>query len=217
MLRAVCAGVPSPCAPSTSEKGFMSSGTSARCDLPSEPLYTRNILGMSARRRGGLGQLPDHPGLVHGRRVDLEHFQVVRAVELVVHDGRRLQHAIALGEGVLALTLVDELDPAVEHVEHLEVTEVLVQARRVQLVLAGRVLLDPDDVGAELSVRRVVDAEIAVFHETAKTSLVHRVLGQVRAEELLRLAHGLSSMSDRLVVPIRPVPRTRRWYRPSSP
>src|SRR5262249_53842599 len=109
MLRAVCAGVPSPCAPSVSEKGFMSSGTSARWDLPSAPLYTGHILGMSARRRDGLGRLPDHLGLVNGRRVDLEHFQVVRAVELVVHDRRRLQHTVALGEGVLALALVDEL------------------------------------------------------------------------------------------------------------
>src|SRR5215831_9399538 len=82
--------------------------------------------------------------IVHGRRVDLEHFQVVRAVELVVHDGRRLQDAVALGEGALAVALIDELDPAVQHVEHLEVAEVLVQPRRVQLVLAGRVLLDPD-------------------------------------------------------------------------
>src|SRR4029453_8548674 len=122
MLRAVCAGVPSPCAPSTSEKGFISSGISARCDLPSEPLYTRHIFGMSARRRGGLGQLAHHLGLVHGRRVDLEHFQVVRAVELVVHDRWRLQHAVALGEGVLAVTLVDELDPAVAQVKNLEVT-----------------------------------------------------------------------------------------------
>src|SRR5262249_38364531 len=113
MLRAVCAGVPSPCAPSISEKGFMWSGTSARCDLPSGPLYTRHIFGMSARRRSGLGQLPDHLGLVHGRRVDLEHFQVVRAVELVVHDGRRLQDAVALGEDALAVALIDELDPAV--------------------------------------------------------------------------------------------------------
>src|SRR4029453_14199217 len=121
MLRALCVGGAPPCPPSVSEKGLISSGTSARCDLPSAPLYTRNIFGMSARRRGGLGQLPDHLGLVHGRRVNLEHFQVVRAVELVVHDRRRLQHAVTLGEGVLAASLVDEPDPTVEHVEHLEV------------------------------------------------------------------------------------------------
>src|SRR6267142_1317204 len=145
----------------------MAIGTSARWDFPSGPLYTRHIFGMSARRRGSLGHPADHHRLVHGRRVDLEHLEVVGAVELV---------------------------------EHLEVALVLVQPRRVQIVVTGRVLLDPDDVGAELPVRRVVDAEIAVLHEAAQTGLVDRVLGQARAEELLLLAHRRSSMSVRLGV-----------------
>src|SRR2546422_696737 len=45
---AACIGVPSPWAPSTSLNGFIASGTSARCDWPSAPLYTRHILGMLA-------------------------------------------------------------------------------------------------------------------------------------------------------------------------
>src|SRR5438093_4043723 len=134
----------------------MAIGTSARWDFPSGPLYTRHIFGMSARRRGSLGHPADHHRLVHGRRVDLEHLEVVGAVELVVHDGGGLQHAVARGEGVL--------------------------------------------VGTELPVRRVVDAEIAVLHEAAQTGLVDRVLGQARAEKLLRLAHRRSSMSVRLGV-----------------
>src|SRR2546425_2133575 len=109
-----CIGAPSPCAPSTSAKGFIAIGTSAMCDLPSEPLYTRQIFGMSARRGG---------------------FR---------------QDAVALAEGMLAVVLGDELDPTVQHVEHLEVALVLVQAGGVQVVIAGRLLLDPDDVGAEL-------------------------------------------------------------------
>src|SRR6266581_3091836 len=63
----------------------MAIGTSARWDFPSGPLYTRHIFGMSARRRGSLGHPADHHRLVHGRRVDLEHLEVVGAVELVVN------------------------------------------------------------------------------------------------------------------------------------
>jgi hypothetical protein len=47
MPLADCIGVPSPCAPSTSENGFLYHGTSAMCDFPSEPLYTRNTFGMA--------------------------------------------------------------------------------------------------------------------------------------------------------------------------
>src|SRR6267378_5382731 len=43
---AACIGVPSPWAPSTSLNGFIASGSSARCDWPSAPLYTRHIFGM---------------------------------------------------------------------------------------------------------------------------------------------------------------------------
>src|SRR5437867_2562161 len=46
MPAAGCIGVPSPWAPSTSLNGFIASGSSARCDWPSAPLYTRHIFGM---------------------------------------------------------------------------------------------------------------------------------------------------------------------------
>src|SRR2546425_13377506 len=117
-----CIEAPSPCAPWTSAKGFIAIGTSAMCDLPSEPLYTRQIFGMSARR-GGFRHPADHHGFVHGGRVDFQDLDVVGAVELVVHDPGGLQDAVALAEGML------------------------------------------DDVGAELPVRRLLDAEIPVLHE----------------------------------------------------
>src|SRR5262245_30805954 len=65
---------------------------------PGEPTLAR-----TRRRRGG--HLLDHLRLVHRRRVDLQHLEVVRALELVVHDARRLQHAVAGLEVVLALAL----------------------------------------------------------------------------------------------------------------
>src|SRR5262249_34121510 len=166
-----------------------------RCP-PAIPWACSSLRGSPARSaRGGDGfrHLLDDPCLVDGRRVDLEHLEVVRAVELVVHDPGRLQDAIALRERVLALALVDDPDPAVEHVEHLEVTEVLVQSGRVQIVIAGRLLLDPDRVGPELAMRRMLDPEIAVFHEAPEPALVNGVLGEARAEQLLGLAHLDSS------------------------
>ena len=87
-------------------------------------------------RGGGLGHPLDPERVVHGGGVDLEDLDIVRALQLVVHDPGRLQHAVAGVERVLAVPLVDELDPALEHVEHLEVAEVLVQAGGVQVVIA---------------------------------------------------------------------------------
>src|SRR5262249_52200900 len=57
MLPAACVGPASPYAPSVSTKGFISSSTSSRCDFPSLPLYTRQILGIVhlSRCRGTLG------------------------------------------------------------------------------------------------------------------------------------------------------------------
>src|SRR5438874_994170 len=46
MPLAGCIAVPSPWAPSTSRNGFIGSGSSAMCDWPSVPLYTRHIFGM---------------------------------------------------------------------------------------------------------------------------------------------------------------------------
>ncbi|PYO23975.1 MAG: hypothetical protein DMD85_08005 [Candidatus Rokuibacteriota bacterium] len=48
MPAAACIGVPSPCAPSTSRNGFIVSGSSATCDSPSAPLYTRHIFAMGS-------------------------------------------------------------------------------------------------------------------------------------------------------------------------
>src|SRR5919106_2615338 len=45
-----CIAGPSPCEPSMSVNGFIASGSSTRCDLPSGPLYTRT--------RRAIGALP---------------------------------------------------------------------------------------------------------------------------------------------------------------
>src|SRR5215510_2705882 len=143
----------------------------------------------SSASGGRLRHLLDHTRLVDGRRVDLEHLDVVRALQLVVHDGRRLQHAVTLAEGVLALPLVDKADPSLEDVEHLEVAQVLVQAGGMEIVGARPVFLDADHVGAELTARGVRDPEVPVLHEGAQPRLVHGVLRPAHAEALFALAH----------------------------
>src|SRR5215831_2593749 len=101
----------------------------------------------------------DDAGLMHGRRIDLQDFEVVGAGDLVMYDAGGLQHAVSGAERKLALlALVDETDPALQHIEHLEVAQMLVQAGRMHVVIARVVFLHPDDVGAELAVRGVLDA-----------------------------------------------------------
>src|SRR5215475_10795987 len=166
------------------------------------PSPRASVMRSRSVRRGRLGHRLDDDGRVHGRRVDLQHLDVVGALELVVHDAGRLQHAITRVERVLALSLVDEFDPAFEDVEHLEVALVLVQARGVQLVGAGGVGLDANHVGAEASVRRALDTEVAILHEAAQAGLVDGVLGAADAEELLGLAHRTYSFPRLTIWPV---------------
>ncbi len=133
---------------------------------------------------------------MHRGRVDLQDLEVVGALELVVDDAGGLEHAVAGAEGALALALVDELDRALEHVEHLEIALVLVEPGGVEIVGVAA-LLHADDVGAHLAVGGVGDAQVAVLHEAAEALLVDGVLGEARAELLLGLVHvGLSSLDQ---------------------
>src|SRR6266545_1419642 len=63
-----CVGLASPCAPSTSTKGFIASGSSAMCDVPSLPLYTRQTFGMARALSHGreLGASPRNVALAGG-------------------------------------------------------------------------------------------------------------------------------------------------------
>src|SRR5262245_6078260 len=166
------------------------------------PSPRASVMRSRSVRRGRLGHRLDDDGRVHGRRVDLQHLDVVGALELVVHDAGRLQHAVARAERVLALSVVDEPDPTLEDVEHLKVTLVLMQAGGVQVVSAARVGLDTNHVGAEATVRRALDAEVAVLHEAAQPRRVHGVLGAADAEELLGLAHRTYSFPQSTIWPV---------------
>ena len=71
-----------------------------------------------------------------------------------MNDSGRLQAAIAGLECALALTLMDEANPPLEDVDHLEIEIVLMQTGAVQAIRAGT-FLDPDDVRPVAPVGRV--------------------------------------------------------------
>src|SRR5213594_507307 len=156
----------------------------------------------SVRRGGGLRHLLDLPRRVDGGRVDFQDLDVVRALKLVVDDPGRLEHAVAGVERVLAVVLVDELHPALQHVEHLEVALVLVEPGGVQVVGAGAVLLDADHVGAELPVSGPLDAEVAVLHEGAQPGLEDGLVRAADAEQLLGRAHRWNSFPRATTSPV---------------
>src|SRR5947199_224684 len=89
-------------------------------------------------------------------------------------------------------------------------------------VHGGRAALDPDHVGAELSVRRLLDAEVAILHEAAQPGLVDRLLAPAHAEALARLAHHTYSFPRPTTWPVsmsissRRGPIVRMASKPSS-
>src|SRR5262245_55653515 len=61
---------------------------------------------------GGCGHFIHRHSLVDGRRVDFQHFEIIRAIEFVMDDACRLQDAIASVEQTFPLAFVHELNPA---------------------------------------------------------------------------------------------------------
>src|SRR6266702_2420799 len=127
--------------------------------------------------------------------------------------GHRLDHQRRVHGGRVDFQDLDVVG-AVELVVH--------DAGRLQHVGAGRAALDPDHVGAELSVRRLLDAEVAILHEAAQPGLVDRVLAPAHAEALARLAHHTYSFPRPTTWPVsmsissRRGPIVRMASKPSS-
>ena len=61
---------------------------------------------------GSRGHFVNRYGLMNSRRVDFQYFQIIRAIELVMHNFRRLKDTITGLERMLSLTFVYELNPA---------------------------------------------------------------------------------------------------------
>src|SRR5262245_52817969 len=104
---------------------------------------------------------------MNGRRVNFQHFQIVRAIEFVMDNACRLQDTITGVEQTFSLAFVYEFNPAFQYVEHLKVAQVLMQTSRVQVMYAAGILLDADDMGPELSMGGLFNAKVAIFHKAA--------------------------------------------------
>src|SRR5512139_377125 len=100
------------------------------------------------------------------RQHDLQHLDVVTVPELTMADARRLVHAGSGFEADASLPFVLELDPALEHVDELELGA-------MQVGLAGELGArgGADHVRGDAPLRRLLDAEIAVLEEGAKAAL----------------------------------------------
>src|SRR5262249_23070705 len=123
MLPAACVGPASPYAPSVSTNGFISSSTSSRCDFPSLPLYTRQILGIvhlfsdrgaprlrrGASERWGLG---GHFGAPITIRNDRVAEQLDRRHDLLVRRSAGVSVAEAKQEVLRARRLLPALELA---------------------------------------------------------------------------------------------------------
>jgi hypothetical protein len=151
-------------------------------------------------RRDLLGRLlllsVDRAGLVNRRRIDFQNFYIVGTFEFVMDDAGRLQYAIALAEGLFfALAVINKCYPAFQYIHHLEVQQMLMEAGCVQIVIAIAVLFDPDYMGAELAIGRVLDTQVAVFHngrlEFPNAGFEDRPFGAVNGEFLFLLPHAL--------------------------
>ena len=108
------------------------------------------------------------------RHGDLQHLEIVRLGDLLVPDAGRLIDGRAGDQLVLAIALVLEDRPALQHVDELEVERMGV-ARRVGM-LAG---LGARDERADLAVGQLVEAELAVLEERAHAIGLERIGAEV--------------------------------------
>src|SRR5262249_41093373 len=133
-------------------------------------------------------------GLEIRRQDDLQQLAVVRIVEHRVLDPGRLQPARAFAHRHHAGALVLALDPALEHVDHLEVDVMVVALGHFCRIARWN---HPDHVRLREAVGGGRDAEVAIFR-VAPQSLLEIGLVEMRGDEglparALRLGSHLGS------------------------
>ncbi len=99
------------------------------------------------------------------RQDDLQELNVVGVIQDHVPDLRRLGPAAALLHRGLALAFHVGLDPALEHIDHLEFDVVIVELRHFLGIARP---LQADDMRLRQAMRRVLDAEVAVMRVGAQ-------------------------------------------------
>jgi hypothetical protein len=131
-------------------------------------------------------------GEIRGRS-ELEHLEIVGARGQLVQDAGRLVHAVAGTQQELALALVPELDPALEHIDELEVEPVQMPSRAV---LAGQG--GTDDVRADPAAGRRFDAEIPIDEVGPQPVALEIGLVQPTHAELVDLPRTLDRLGAAL-------------------
>jgi hypothetical protein len=109
----------------------------------------------------------------------LEHFYVIAVAEFAMTNLGRLMDARPGLEPNHTVTLVFELDPALQHIDKLK-------GGLVQMGLARELLpgCRADDMSLDASLRGFLDSEIAVFEERPQTSFELSILCVRRDESL---------------------------------
>src|SRR5438477_1839767 len=141
---------------------------------------------------------------------DLEQLAIGRVIEHAVLDLRRLQPAGALLHGVHALPLELVLDPAVQHVDELQLDVVVVPLRN-HLGIARR--HHADHVRLHHAAGRLRECQVAVLGIASQPGVEVLLALVLRQEALLRLRLGLSLRGHRFLLMHHAEPRGRSSIR----
>ena len=148
----------------------------------------RRHLGHRDRRaRADAAGLVQRHRLEIRRQHDLQHFAIVGITEHGVLDLRRLDPARAGAEGVHAFALELAFDPALEHIDHLELDVVIMRRRHFFRPERRNEL---DDMRLHHAGGRRRDAEIAVFGVSAQPGVEVLVAVMADGEFVFRPRFG---------------------------
>ena len=125
-----------------------------------------------------------------GGRRELDQLEILRTIDLVMHDTRGLQAAVAGAESELSLILVSEGNPPPQDIKHLKVE--FMDVRSCMRKDSYR-FFDPNDMSIKHAAGCLVDAEISVFEKCSKSWLPAGIFREAGRELLIFLLHRMMS------------------------
>ena len=121
-----------------------------------------------------------------GGRRELDQLEILRTIDLVMHDTRGLQAAVAGAESELSLILVSEGNPPPQDIKHLKVE--FMDVRSCMREGSYR-FLDPNDMSIKHAAGCLVDSEVSVFEKCSKSCLPAGIFREAGRELLICLLH----------------------------
>ena len=121
-----------------------------------------------------------------GGRRELDQLEILRTIDLVVHDTRGLQAAVAGAESELSLILVSEGNPPPQDIKHLKVEFMDVRSCMREGFYR---FLDPNDMSIKRAAGCLVDSEVSVFKNCPKSWLpvgIFREAGREKPDPVQR-------------------------------